>query len=79
MPRHNPKPALKVRYRLPDKKFRIKLTLTGRVSNPPSIGVKKVSIEEIDRVGDFWHPFRDNDPESLRLRRLVRAKCSVIR
>lgn len=82
MPRHNPNPALKIRYRMPGKAFRTKLTLTGRVSNPPSseiMGIRKVSVEEIDRVGTFWHPFRDNDPESVRLRKLVRAKCSTIR
>ena len=82
MPRHNPAPALKIRYRMPGKLFRTKLTISGCVSNAPSqqiVGVRKVSLEEIDRVGSFWHPFRDGDPESLRLRRLVKDKCPVIR
>ena len=82
MPRHNPGPALKIRYRMPGKAFRTKLTLSGSISNPPSteiMGVRKVSIEEIDKVGEYRHPFRDNDSESLRLRKLVRAKCSVVR
>ena len=82
MPRHNPGPVLKIKYRLPDKFFRTKLTISGCVSNASSnkvMSIKKVSMEEIDKVGSYWHPFRDNDPESLKLRRKVIGKCQTVR
>lgn len=76
MPRHNQLPVLKIKYRMPGKTFRTKLTLSGDVSNPPSgqiMTVRKVSREELNGTGQFFRPFRDNDPESIHLRKLVKV------
>lgn len=56
--------ALKIRYRMPGKKFRTKFTTSGSVSNKPSrkvVSIKKVSREQIMRVGEYL-PF---DPDKL--------------
>jgi hypothetical protein len=74
MPRHNQRVALRVRYRLPGKRFNTHFVLTG----DPTKGVEgrqlkvgKVGYEEVLKVGEFWKPFRDQDAESVALRRLV--------
>ena len=79
MPRHdgnNSRPVLKIKYRMPGKLFRTKLTLSGCVPNAPSkkiVSVKKISLEQIDKVGEYWKPFRGDDkPDSIALRRLVK-------
>ena len=77
MPRHNERVALRVRYRVEGKhhEFNTHFVLS---SHDPTKGIAgrrlqvgKVSFEEANKVGEFWRPFRDNDPESLALRRLV--------
>lgn len=68
--------ALKVRYRVPGKRFRTRFSMKKEA---PTLGVRtmsvtKVGYEQVNNIGEYWKPFRqDNDPESVQLRNLVRV------
>lgn len=78
MPRktHELRVALRVRYRMPGKKFRTRFELR---KGSPNLGVRtlsvtKVGYEQVNNVGEYWKPFRqDNEPDTVQLRNLVRV------
>lgn len=64
MGRNNRKKVLKTRYRKPGKTFGTKFSLSSSTSSKARgkiLGIKKVSYEELWRVGDYL-PF---EPEAL--------------
>ena len=77
MPRRTHDIALSIRYRNGshiNRKFGTRLVLRNSPTtfSGKTLSVSKFSKQEADKVGEYWKPFQDNDPESKLLRSLVR-------